>query len=94
MLRSTILLSLIAAVLAAGVAIAQSSEYKSPHYVAKFDARFKAADRNGDGALTRDEAQAAGMGRVVEQFDRIDGNHDGRVTEQEIRSFLISRVSS
>ena len=93
-MQSTIALSLIAALLAGGVAIAQSKESRQPRYAAKFDARFKAADLNGDGALSREEAQAAGMDRVVRQFDRIDGNHDSKVTRQELRLFLVNRLSS
>lgn len=93
-MQSTIILSLIAGVLAGGVAIAQSTETAKPRYVAKFDARFKAADRDGDGGLNRSEAQAAGLNRVVERFDHIDADHDGKVTMGELRNYLARRVSS
>ena len=46
----------------------------------RFDAKLKAADKNGDGALTKDEVQA-GMPRLAKNFDQIDANHDGKVTE-------------
>lgn len=63
-------------------------------YLSKFDSQFNAADKDGDGALTREEAANAGMGRIVDNFDRIDTNHDGKVTRDEIRAMIRSRLSS
>lgn len=56
----------------------------------RFDAKFKAADKNGDGALTKDEVQA-GMPRLAKNFDKIDANHDGKITEDEIRAYMKAR---
>jgi len=56
----------------------------------RLDAKFKSADKNGDGALTKDEAQA-GMPRLAKHFDQIDANHDGKITEDEIRAFMKAR---
>ena len=56
----------------------------------RFDAKFKAADKDGDGALTKEEAQA-GMPRLAKNFDQIDANHDGKVTEDEIRAYMKAR---
>ena len=56
----------------------------------RFDAKFKAADKDGDGALTKDEAQA-GLPHLAKHFDQIDANHDGKVTEDEIRAYMKSR---
>ncbi|MGB7480195.1 MAG: EF-hand domain-containing protein [Burkholderiaceae bacterium] len=53
---------------------------------AKFDARFKAADTDGDGALSKAEAQAAGMQKIVARFDQLDANHDGKLTREELRA--------
>ena len=48
---------------------------------------FKAADKDGDGALTRAEAEA-GMPRLARRFDDIDTAKTGRITLEQIRSFL------
>lgn len=49
-------------------------------------ARIKAADTNGDGALSRAEADAAGLKGISRRFDVIDSNKDGRVTRDEMRT--------
>ena len=56
----------------------------------RFDAKFKAADKDGDGALTKEEAQA-GMPHLAKNFDQIDANHDGKITEDEIRAYMKAR---
>ncbi|MFN0160402.1 MAG: hypothetical protein ACKVQQ_04170 [Burkholderiales bacterium] len=53
---------------------------------AERQARFKAADTNGDGALSRAEVDAAGLKGLARRFDTIDGNKDGRVTREEMRT--------
>jgi hypothetical protein len=67
------------ALLGTGLAIAESSTEETPQtkpagYLAKFDEQFKNADRDGDGALTKTETETAGMGRVVENFDKLDAD--------------------
>jgi len=49
--------------------------------------RFKKADANGDGRISREEAQK-GMPLVARDFDRIDANKDGLVTLDEIEAAL------
>jgi len=49
--------------------------------------RFKKADTNGDGRLSREEAQK-GMPQVARDFDRIDANKDGVVTLEELEAAL------
>ncbi len=45
---------------------------------ARLHAFFSDADTDGDGAVTREEAQAAA-------FNRVDENRDGYLTEEELR---------
>lgn len=47
--------------------------------------RFKAADKDGDGKLTKDEAEA-GMPRVAKHFDEIDKDHKGYVTLDQVKA--------
>ena len=48
--------------------------------------RFKAADKDNDGTLTKDEAKA--LPRVAKNFDAIDADKDGTVSEQEIHNYM------
>ncbi len=50
-------------------------------------ARFAEADRNGDGLLSRDE-MAGLRPMLARHFDRIDTNHDGQASEQELADAL------
>jgi Ca2+-binding EF-hand superfamily protein len=47
--------------------------------------RLRAADTNGDGMLSREEAAA--LPRLAKHFDAIDTNHDGQITREELRAF-------
>lgn len=48
--------------------------------------RWKTADRDGDGSISRDEATAS-MPRMAERFGQFDANSDGRVSREEMRQF-------
>jgi len=48
------------------------------------DARFTQADTDGDGYLSRSEASSA-FPRLARAFGRVDHDHDGRLSEQEIQ---------
>ena len=65
-----------AAVIAGGDAFAQ------PQGGARME-RLKAADTNGDGMISRAEAQA--LPRLAERFDAVDSNRDGQITRDELR---------
>lgn len=52
---------------------------------ARFNERFKQADADGDGALSRAEAEK-GMRRLARRFDAIDANQDGLVTREELEA--------
>ncbi|WP_025584690.1 EF-hand domain-containing protein [Cupriavidus taiwanensis] len=55
--------------------------------------KFKAADSNHDGKLTRDEAQA-GMPQVYAHFDKIDVKKQGSVTERQIGAYWSSKTKA
>jgi len=55
--------------------------------------RFKKADTNGDGQLSREEAQK-GMPQVARDFDRIDANKDGVVTLEELEASRKARAGA
>jgi hypothetical protein len=50
---------------------------------ARFE-RLKQADVNGDGMLSRSEAQA--LPRLAERFDVVDADRDGQLTRAEMRA--------
>ena len=52
---------------------------------------FDAADVQRSGALTRAQADAAGLGVVAKNFDRIDTAGTGRVTFDDLKRYLRSR---
>lgn len=54
---------------------------------AQLEKRFKDADKDGDGKLTREEAEA-GMPRVAKNFDAIDKEKKGYVTIEDIKAAL------
>jgi Ca2+-binding EF-hand superfamily protein len=60
---------------------------------AKFEAYFARADTDGDGALSRAEAER-GMPRVAGKFERIDRDGDGRLTLEELKAWFALRRSA
>jgi len=53
--------------------------------MAQIEQRFKAANKNGDGKLTLEEAKA-GMPRVAKNFATIDKDKKGYVTLDEVKA--------
>lgn len=54
----------------------------------KLRASFEAADVAHAGSITRAQAQAAHLGIVADNFDRIDTRHAGRVSFEDVKRFL------
>ncbi len=48
--------------------------------------KWKAADKDGDGALSRAEVEAGNMPMLARDFDKLDKNKDGKLTPDEIRN--------
>jgi len=57
----------------------------------KLRASFDAADADHDGMLTREEARAANLGMVANQFEHIDARHSGRVSFADLKRYLKGR---
>jgi hypothetical protein len=64
-------------------AIFASNTYAASYQDQMIEKRFAAADKNHDGKLTLTEAQA-GMPKVAANFDKIDTEHRGYVTLDQI----------
>lgn len=66
---------------AALCATALPSHAQTPSAGTDAASRRRHLDANGDGAIDRSEA--AGAPKLLANFDRIDANHDGRITRDE-----------
>jgi Ca2+-binding EF-hand superfamily protein len=59
---------------------------------AKAMERWKAADKDGDGSVSRAEAETS-MPLMAERFDKFDANGDGKVSRDEMHNFRIKKNS-
>lgn len=57
---------------------------------AKADERWKAADTDGDGALSRAEAEAS-MPHMAQRFETFDADRDGKVSRDEMHNFRMKK---
>ena len=60
---------------------------------ARIQERFRKADTNGDGRISREEAQRS-MPELARDFDRIDANKDGMVTMEELETARKARLDA
>lgn len=69
------------------------AHHKSMHdkMHSKMQERWKAADKDGDGALSRAEVDAAKMPMLSRDFDKLDANKDGKLTADEMRNAMMER---
>lgn len=72
----------------AAVAVAQTPTASQQKQIKDAEERFAASDKNADGKLTLEEAQA-GMPRIASNFKKIDSNSDGFVTIEEIKVMIL-----
>jgi len=49
-------------------------------------ASFSEADKDGDGALTLAEAQAAGLSDIADNFKKLDTDKDGKLSKAELKA--------
>ncbi len=59
---------------------------------AKMHERIKAADKDGDGKISRTEAVA--LPRIAKHFDEIDTNKDGFLSKEEMKAFHDKRAAN
>jgi len=79
-------ISLTAAALASAaiIAVAAPEGAGGPRHGAMLE-RIRAADTDGNGLISRDEAKALPM--IAKHFDEIDANHDQQISPDELRAF-------
>jgi hypothetical protein len=53
--------------------------------------RLKQADKNGDSAISREEAGQS-MPHLSRHFEEVDANRDGRATKDEVKAFREKRM--
>jgi Ca2+-binding EF-hand superfamily protein len=76
------------ALVAGAIGLCQSAALaQSAAQIAEMEARFAAADKDGDGKLTPEEAKA-GMPRVSKNFSKIDKGSKGFVTIEDIKDAM------
>lgn len=73
-------------------AFAQSAS-RTERLQARLDERFKTADADQDGRLTRAEAEA-GMPFVFRHFDEIDGAGAGSLSRDEIVAWMAAQAAA
>ena len=81
-----IVLRLAIALAAAGALFIPLHAVYAGEHGSRMEAHFKAADKDNDGSLTREEATA--MPRVAKNFDAIDADKSGTVTLVEIQASM------
>jgi Ca2+-binding EF-hand superfamily protein len=82
MLKTT----LVTCALALAVVLGFPGVLLADNHTAKLEAAFKAADKDNDGTLDKEEAKA--MPRVSKNFDAIDTDKDGTVSMDEIQAAM------
>ncbi|HTS53078.1 MAG TPA: EF-hand domain-containing protein [Burkholderiales bacterium] len=84
--------SLVTSVFALAAVLALPGVSFADDHAAKMEAAFKAADKDNDGTLDKEEAKA--MPRVAKHFDAIDTDHDGTVSMDEIKASMKHAVKA
>ena len=61
------------------------ARYKTMHenYQSAMQERWKLADKDGDGLLSKAEAESGDMPRLVRDFEKLDKNKDGKLSHEE-----------
>ncbi len=70
---------------------AEQPQVSKKEQEARFNQMFKAIDSNGDGNISRAEAELKEP-NIANNFDQIDANHDGALTKKEIKDTVAAVV--
>lgn len=56
--------------------------------------RWKLADKDADGLLSKAEAESGDMPRLARDFDKLDKNKDGKLSHEEAEALMKKRYKS
>jgi hypothetical protein len=68
--------------------------HAATHKRMTFKQRFEQANTTHDGHLTKAQAEAGGLKGTARNFDAIDKDHKGYVTEQDIHAYYRARYAA
>ncbi|WP_338039812.1 EF-hand domain-containing protein [Luteibacter yeojuensis] len=60
--------------------------------VMALDKNFDVADKNRDGKLSKEEAQAGPVAFIATNFDAIDKSHTGFVTKSDVHAYIAAML--
>ena len=63
-------------------------------YQGAMQEHWKLADKDGDGLLSKAEAESGDMPRLVKDFDKLDKNKDGKLSHEEVEEGMKKRHKS
>ncbi len=89
-MRKSALLLMIACAAGVGLARAEGGPARGAAGAHPVAQRIAAADTNGDGMISREEA--ANLPMLAKHFDAVDANRDGFITRDEMRAAFMKRV--
>ena len=88
-MKSILALTAVALVSASSLVLADAGGNPGAAHRGAFLERLKAADTNGDGMLSQQEAAA--LPHIAAHFSAIDANQDGQITFDELRAYMKSQ---
>ena len=87
-MKTAIIHGVLCSLLAAGTVAAQTAPTAAQkQQLQQLQQRLTAADANGDGLVSRNEADAS-LPRIARRFDVLDSNHDGQLSPDELRAAM------
>ncbi|HEY8507885.1 MAG TPA: EF-hand domain-containing protein [Steroidobacteraceae bacterium] len=86
-----VVLAAVIAGLAGVTAVAAQDDGRHGKRMGREAAIMQQWDTNGDGTVTRDEAQAAAAEQTAKRFDALDQNKDGVITADELKQLREAR---